>query len=262
MKIPIWLRFFCLCVVFQALLVGSSVIQPTLLTLVLPWEASPLNARFIGALYCMGAISAGLCMFARRYADIRISLIEIGIVTGGLLLITVPHFAEFSAANFPYRWTLFYIIDPLAVSIILGLMRGRDPAPAGRNPLSAVFLIYAVILGLAGIVLLRLPNLVVSVWPWALPPILGQVYSIFFLTFAIGALLAARQPRWSSVNIYVAANLGMFVLILGVSVLHFSRFKAGRSTRAWFLLWTLGVIGFAIALIQRLDQKLNPKALA
>ena len=58
MKNPIWLRLFFLFVVLQALLVGSALIQPTLISLVMPWPASPLNARFIGALYIMGAISA------------------------------------------------------------------------------------------------------------------------------------------------------------------------------------------------------------
>ena len=261
MKNPTWLRFFCLFVVFQALLVGSSIVQPSLITLVLPWEASPLNARFIGALYCMGAISAMLCMLAQRVAAVRISLIEIGIVTGGLLLITVPHFAEFTTATFPTRWTLFYIIDPVAVGIILYVLRGRDSAPQGRSSMAALFLIYAVVLGVVGFVLLAVPTQAVSLWPWTLPPILGQVYSIFFLTFAVGGLLAAREPRWLGVRVYVAANLGMFLLILGVSVLNNGRFKPGPSTWVWYSLWILGVIAFVIPLVQRPGAPVTPKVL-
>ena len=119
MKNSVWLRLFFLFVVMQALLVASAMVQPDLIKLVFPWDASPLNARFIATLYGMGAISALLCMLAKSYTEVRISLIEIGLVTGALLLITIPHFGEFSADTFPYRWTIFYTIDPLVTGLIL-----------------------------------------------------------------------------------------------------------------------------------------------
>jgi hypothetical protein len=254
MNNPIWLRLFFLFVVFQALLVASALIQPAMITLVLPWEASPLNARFIAALYAMGAISALLCMLAGRYVEVRISLIEIGLVTGGLLLITIPHFGEFTSANFPYRWTVFYTIDPLVTGLILWRLRGRDPAPAGRSPFAPLFMAYAALLGVAGLILLALPTLAGSLWPWLLPPVLGQVYSVFFLTFAAGGLLAAGEPRWAGVRIYVQANLGMLLIISAVSLLHLGRFKPGLPTWAWFGLCLAGVVVFAAAWLRRPNQ--------
>lgn len=251
---PIWLRLFFLFVVFQALLVASALVQPNLITLVLPWEASPLNARFTAALYAMGAISALLCMLAGRYAEVRISLIEIGLVTGGLLLITIPHFGEFTPANFPYRWTIFYTIDPLVSGLILWRLRGRDPAPAGRSPMAALFTTYMALLGVAGLILLALPAVAGNLWPWMLPPILAQVYSIFFLTFAVGGFLAAREPRWAGVRVYVQANLGMLLIIITVSLLHFGRFKPGLPTWSWFALCLAGVIVLVAASLRHPDQ--------
>ncbi len=95
-----WLRFFFLLVLVQALLIGRALLWPEAIASNLPWPASPLNARFIASLYCMGAISALLCMAARRYAEVRISLIEIGFVTGVLLLLTLPHLGEFPPRHF------------------------------------------------------------------------------------------------------------------------------------------------------------------
>ena len=109
---------------------------------------------------------------------------------------------------------------------------------------------------LAGVVLLVLPNLAVSLWPWTLPPILGQVYSIFSLTFALGGVLAMREPRWTGVWIYCAANFGMLLLIIVVSLYHRDRFGAGPATWVWSGLCLIGVIGFALPLLQR------PKPLA
>jgi len=251
MKNPIWLRLFFLFVVLQALLVASALVQPLWIALVMPWPASPLNARFIGALYMMGAISALLCLFAPRYGEVRITLIEIGFVTGVLLLITIPHFGEFTPATFPYRWTIFYTIDPLVTILLIWLMRGRDPAPPGHNRFWPLFLLYTVVLSVAGVALLILPLLAVRLWPWTLPPILGQVYSIFFLTYALGGVLALREPRWTGVWIYCAGNLGMLVLIVLVSLYHRDRFGAGPATWVWAGLCLFGLIGFALPLLWR-----------
>src|ERR1041384_5642470 len=104
MKNGVWLRLFFLLVFVQALTIGRSLIWPDQITANLPWPASPLNARFITTLYWMGAISALLSIAARRYTAVRISLIQIGAITGGLLLLTLPHLGEFTPETFPYRW--------------------------------------------------------------------------------------------------------------------------------------------------------------
>lgn len=249
MKNNIWIRAFFVLVLIQALSIGRALIWPELIAENLPWPASPLNARFIAALYWMGAISALLCAVAGSYAEVRISLIEIGVITGGLLLLTLPHLAEFAPATFPYRWLILYAIDPLLAGLILWRMRGRA-APPGRNPLAPLLLGYAAALGLAGIVLLAAPALAAQLWPWALPPILGQVYSVFFLTFALGGLLAAREPGWAGVWVYAAANLTMLLLIAGVSLYHADRFKTGPPTWIWYAVCAVGIAAFA-AIIAR-----------
>jgi hypothetical protein len=251
MKNTIWLRLFFLLVLIQALTIGRSLFWPEQITANLPWPASPLNARFIAALYWMGGISALLSMLAPRYADVRISLIEIGVVTGVLLLLTLPHLAEFTSETFPYRWIILYTIDPLVVGAILWFLRGRDRVPAGRNQHARLFIVYASVLGCAGLVLLVAPTFAAQLWPWTLPAILGQVYSIFFLTFALGGLLAATEPRLEGVWVYLSANLVMLLLIIAVSLYHADRFKAGPSTWLWYGLCLAGIMAFAMALIRR-----------
>jgi hypothetical protein len=247
---PLWLRAFFAVVLLQALLVGSALIQPSWISLVLPWPASPLNARFIAALYLMGAISAALCLFANRIAAVRIPLLQIGFVTGALLLITIPHFGEFNRATFPYRWTVFYTVDPVLAFAIAWVLRGRDRA-RGPNPNVFLFMAYAGVLCIAGLVLLLLPAVAVATWPWSLPPVLGQVYSVFFFTCALGAVLAARDPRWTGIWIYCAANAGMFVLVLLVSLYHKDRFVSGPPTAIWFGLWIVALAAFTLPFLRR-----------
>jgi hypothetical protein len=74
------------------------------------------------------------------------------------------------------------------------------------------------------------------------------------LTFALGGILAIREPRWLGVWIYCAANFGMLLLIIGVSLYHLDRFGAGLTTWVWFSLCVIGVIGFGIPLVRPPNQ--------
>lgn len=256
-SIPVWLRAFFLLVMVQALVVALGVVAPALIPQLLPWDASPLNARFIAALYAMGWLSTLLCLRAHSYAETRIVLIEVGLVTTLLLLITLPRLAEFVPPRpFPWGWLLSYLADPLLVAALLWRMRGRDAVPPGRSRLAPLFWAYALVLGAAGMVLLALPDLAARIWPWELPAVLGQIYSTFFLGIAACALLAARDPRPSATRIFTIANLFVLALVLVVSLLHLNRFAAGASAWAWFGLCGLGVMAFGRALLQRRSARL------
>jgi hypothetical protein len=245
-----WLRAFFLLVTVQALVVAAGLVWPSLISQLLPWEASPLNARFIAALYAMGGLSALLSLLATRYVEARITLIEIGLVTLLLLLITLPRLGEFVAPrSFPIGWLLSYTVDPLLAALLLWRMRGHDHAPAGANLLAPMFIAYAVALGLIGLVLLALPGLAAQTWPWELPAVLGQLYSVFFLGMAACAALAAREPRWAGVRIYLIANLFLLVLVVIVSLLHIDRFHAGPPTWIWFGFCMVVATSFTRALL-------------
>jgi hypothetical protein len=260
MKIPFWLRLYFVFVLLQALLVASALIWPELITLVMPWDPkTQLNARFIGALYMFGAFSALFGIFAKRYAEVRITIYQVAFLTGALLLLTIPHFGElFTAGNFPYKWTIFYTIDPIVSILILWVMRGRDPGPRGVSRLWPTFALYTLAIAIIGFALLFLSQQAVNLWPWSLSSlpdglgvIIGQVYSIFILAYAVGGLLAIFEPRWAGVWIYCAANFGMWVLIAGVSLYHRDRFSGGPSTWLWGILCLLGVVLFGLALLQQ-----------
>jgi hypothetical protein len=251
-SIPVWLRAFFLLVTLQALVVAAGVVWPALIPRLLPWDASPLNARFIAALYAMGGLSALLCLIAPRFAETRIALIEIGLVTLLLLLITLPRLGEFAPPRaLPIGWLLSYTVDPLLAAGLLWRMRGHDRPPAGRSPLALLFGVYAVALGVLGVVLLALPALAASIWPWELPAVLGQLYSAFFLGMAACAALAAREPRWEAVRIFMIANLLLLVLVVVISLLHADRFRPGLTTWIWYAFCCAGAVAFAGVLLRR-----------
>ena len=244
-----WLRAIFVLVLGQALLLGQALIWPTRITLVLPWPASPLNARFVAALYCMGVVTALLTIFAASYAAVRVSLVLVGVITGGLLVLTLPHLGEFTVDTFPYRWVAFYTIDAAVMGVVLWRLRGRDPVPAGRSDVAALVLAYSGVLAAAGLIMLAAPAWAVRHWPWGLTPILAQVYSVFFLTFAIGGLLVARDPRAEAGWIYLTANLTTVLLVIGVSAAYPERFRPGLPTLSWYAAWGVAAVALTAALV-------------
>jgi hypothetical protein len=261
-SLPIWLRAFFLLVTVQALVVAAGVVWPALIPRLLPWDASPLNARFIAALYAMGGLSALLCLLAPRYAEVRIVLIEVGLVTLLLLLITLPRLGEFTPPRaFPTGWVLSYSVDPLLAALLLWRMRGRDAALAGSNQSTRLLRVYAVVLAALGLILGGLPELAARIWPWELPTVLGQLYSAFFLGMAACAWLAARESRWEGAKIYLVANLFLLVLVVIVSLLHIDRFRTGPATWIWFALCLTGIAAFGRAWFGRASRPAPSAAL-
>jgi hypothetical protein len=243
-----WLRLLFILVLGQALILGQALVWPDRIARTLPWPATPLNARFVAALYCMGVVTALLAIVAPTYEAVRVPLVMIFALTGGLLVLTLPHVGEFTANTFPYRWVISYTLDAVVTGAVLWRLRGRDPSPSARTPVGTIVASYATIAGIAGLIMLVAPSLAVRHWPWGLTPILAQIYSIFFLTFALGGWLVARRPRAEAAWIYLTANLTVILLVIAVSAAYPERFRPGTPTWTWYTVWVAAACALAVAL--------------
>ena len=123
------------------------------------------------------------------------------------------------------------------------------PKQGVRHRLTPLLIVQAVVLGALGLVLVLAPQSAAAYWPWTLPPVAGQLYGCFFLTFCIGAALAARETSSTAVQDFLIASLGLSVLVLLASALHVDRFKPEPVTWVWFAAFGIGAIAFAGALL-------------
>ena len=79
--LPWWLRAIFVLIAAQALLLVAAFFQPPLISLLVPWPASPLNARFIAAIYTALGLGVLLCSMARSFREVRIVLFGMMLVT-------------------------------------------------------------------------------------------------------------------------------------------------------------------------------------
>jgi hypothetical protein len=247
--LPRWLRVILIFVALQAEELVLVMFVPSWVSLLVPFAATPLNARFIAALYIALGLGVLLSAFAEQYRAVRLILIGVALATALLFVMTLPRLPQINP--FPTFWMLFYLIDPLLVLFTFWKLGWRDSPGSGKNPLALLWLSQCILFGAAGVVLLILPQTAIALWPWTMSVDLSQMYSMFFLTISVIALLAAREPRWPAVR-YVAVMVGaLALLVLVASSLHLDRFKPGPVTVIWFAFFALEALIFGGLVIRR-----------
>jgi hypothetical protein len=178
--------------------------------------------------------------------------------TALILGVTLLHWSDFLAVGLPHQpvWMFDYIVDPLLGLTVVHFARLWPPWSRQRHKLTPLLVGQAVIFGVVGLALLVAPDVMAAIWPWALPPVLGQVYGCFFLTFALGAGVAAGEVEPRAIRGFLLSTLALMVLVLLASGLHLDRFKAEPVTAIWFAAFGLGLVVFAgvLAISSRLTQ--------
>jgi hypothetical protein len=244
-----WIRAYLLFAAVQGFGIGlTGLIAPA--EMQIPLRITPLNTRFVAALYVAGGIGVLLAALSRRRSEARLFVVGFGVATGLIMVVTALHWSDFMADGLPHRpvWIFDYIVDPL-LAVGLVLFAGLTPPEQGtRHSLTPLLVVQAAVFGALGLLLLFAPDVGAAYWPWTLPPVLGQVYGCFLLTFSVGAAQAARETSARAIRDFLIASLGLTLLVLLASTLHLDRFKAEPVTGVWFVAFGLGAVAFAVGL--------------
>jgi len=84
--------------------------------------------------------------------------------------------------------------------------------------------------------LLVAPDAMVKAWPWAVSPLLANIYAGPFLAYGASALMVAREARPTARRIVTASMLAFALLALVASLLHERLFHFdGPAAWAWFV---------------------------
>lgn len=244
-------RAYFVLVGLFALWVGAwGYFVPAEIVRALPWPVPPLHARFIAAIYLAGLLAMLLSLRARTLAEVRIPIALAAIWTGMLFIVSMLHLDRFDFAK-PQVWFWMgaYAVFPLW-GAWLYVARGAGAAARPRRPDPALLLL-ALVCMLVASGLLAMPERMIALWPWKLPPLLASIYAGPFFAWSVAAFMLAREADPAARRIVLASLLAFAVLALVASLLHRPLFDfAGNAARVWFGALVVAAAVLALRLAQ------------
>ncbi len=233
---------------------GNLFFLPDLAAQLWPWQLTPFNTRFLGAIYLASLVAVVMMLLVARWAPARGVLPALFTFTAlvlGVSLISIGRFEFQKPAT--WVWFALYIILPINSAYHLWLY--RHLLPANLTPVPAVWrgylLTVAVVLSLYSVGLLLAPAVFSAFWPWRIDDFHGQMYSAAFLTGAVGALAASRvAARIEFVTAALTQGVLSLFAILGLLIVDASVRRVDWSLPGTWL-W-LGA--FAVMLIASLGM--------
>jgi len=259
-QFPRWLRGYIAFVAMLAAAIGISLFffpTSSAAATFFPLEVSPLNARVIGALYIGGLVGLMTALFARRATDTRLMVIGAGLISTLLLIMTFAYWDDFTADHTPYGWIAVYIADSIVALLAVVRLDLIRPAVAGFHRLSGVMFAEAIASGGLGVVLLVAPDFAVDHWPWKLTPLLARVYSSFFISFGVAALLSMWEARASAIRPLLAGSAALAVCVIIASLRHLDRFRHGTPEDAWFIAFFVAAVVLVGAFLYSIRDALD-----
>lgn len=185
-----------------------------------PWTLKPFNARFLGAVYLGSMVSAFSLVAYGRWVPARTVTPMIALFTFVVLTVSILYFDRFDGPlSSILLWFVLYVGIPVNALFHLWIYRHRSvPASFDSGRKTRILLMGQVLaLGTYGAGLLALPAIFSSFWPWPLDSLHARMYSVAYLTPALGALIQLRVATRPGLIVLGATQLtGGALAIAGV----------------------------------------------
>jgi hypothetical protein len=210
-----------------ALLVLAALLVPVLLVAffmlyVLPdvgvdhfaWPVRPLmSSMMLGATYLGGAYFFLIVLFSRQWRHVWLGFLPITAFAGTLGIATLIHWGNFVHDRWAFWiWALLYITVPLFLPILwyrnhrltdgITMMREGELPMLLRQILGGL----GVVLTIAAVLLLFVPELMIVAWPWTLTPLTARIMSSMFILPGLVGLGMAYDGSWAGARYLLKAQ--------------------------------------------------------
>lgn len=197
---------------------------PNLTEILFVWTIKPvINARLIGVMYSNAMLLVIFSAFQTKWAKVRINLVVITLFSIFATLLTFVYLKPFLAHPWYHLtyWLTMYLILFFAAPYVFitherkhgGRLPVEVPLSIGARLSAGIFALTSLVCGLGLLFNIELVN---QYWPWTLPPLVGGLIGVLFVTHAAAYTWAIWDGDWLRVRpIYWQAPLTgiMFALL-------------------------------------------------
>jgi hypothetical protein len=216
------------------------------------WTVKPIiNARLIGVMYANALILIGIGVLQTSWARVRVIMVVITLFSILATILTLFYLKPFLAHPWFHLtyWMGMYLVLFFAAPYVFVTQEkkrgGRLPIQMPLNNatkfLTAVYLLITLISGLG---LLFRVDVVNQVWPWTMPPLVGGLIGVLFITHTAAYAWVLWDSDWLRTRpmIWQAPLTGLLFIFLPLLHPADLRPDAGASLTLYYILMGLVVL--------------------
>ena len=258
-ELPVWVKF-----VFLVLLANAVPAITILMTMpdrteqLFVWTVKPvINARLMGVMYANALIMIGIGVFQTSWPRVRIIMVVITLFSVLATVLTFFYLKPFLAHPWFHLayWLSMYLVLFFSAPYVFVTHEqkfgGKLPTQLPLNtPIKIVAIVYLIASLISSLGLLFQIELVNQIWPWTLPPLVGGLIGVLFMTHVAAYGWALWDGDWLRVRpiFWQAPATGLLFILLPLLHQGDLRPDAGSSlaiyytVAGFFVLTSLGFI--------------------
>lgn len=226
------------------------------------WDIpSRLTTSFMGAGYLGGAYFFLRVGLGRQWHRVAAGFLPVATYTLFMLLATLLHWDTFDPNHWPFLvWLVLYIVTPVLIPLIWWRNQRASPYTIEADEhdvpetIRRGMMAAGLIILLSAVLLFVFPTIAINIWPWTLSPLTARVMAGWQALLGVGAMMIARDPRWTAWGTALQSILLWQLLVLLALFLHRAEFGA-QSMVNWFVFYTIGGIVAVVLLTWAVSQR-------
>jgi len=181
---------------------------PNMTEILFVWTINPeINARLVGVMYSNALLLVGIGALQTKWANVRITMVVITLFSILATVLTFFYLKPFLAHpwyHLTYWLTMYLVLFFAAPYVFITQEKNHGGALPIRIPLTTTARLVAgtsmLIALVTGLILLFKVEIVNQFWPWNLPPLVGGLIGVLFITHTAAYAWALWDGDWLRVR--------------------------------------------------------------
>jgi hypothetical protein len=188
------------------------------------WTIKPeVNSHLIGVMYSNALLLVGFSVFQTKWINVRVNMVVITLFSIFATILTFFYLKPFLAHPWYHLayWLSMYIVLFFSAPYVFlthekkfgGKLPIQIPLNIGARLIAGISMIISLVCGLG---LLFNIDLVNQFWPWKLPPLVGGLIGVLFITHAAAYVWVLWDGDWIRVRsmFWQAPPTGLLLILL------------------------------------------------